>query len=54
MFWILWLIGFFGTISWFGTRNQSIQEGLWDEEKGPAYVWLFIWIGFMCAAIYVG
>ena len=53
MFWILWLIGFFGMISWFGARTESIAGGLWEEEKGAAYVWLAIWMGFICAGIYV-
>tara|TARA_B100001057_G_C22853299_1_gene951829 strand:- start:2806 stop:2970 length:165 start_codon:yes stop_codon:yes gene_type:complete len=53
MFWILWFIGFFGTTTWFGARKQSIAEGVWEEEKGAAYVWLTIWIGFLCAALYV-
>ena len=53
MFWILWLIGFFGLWSWFGARRQAIVEGLWEEEKGAAYVWFVIWMGFICAGIYV-
>ena len=53
MGWILWFIGIFGLFSWNGARKASILAGTWEEEKSASTIWLFFWIGFLVAGIFL-
>jgi nicotinamide riboside transporter PnuC len=51
MGWILWFVGIFGLYNWFSSKKQSQSEGVWEEEKGAATVWLFIWIACLVGGV---
>ncbi len=50
---ILFIIGALGLWSWFGARRRSILEGEWNYEKGPAQLWLILWIGLLVVGVII-